>query len=334
MAKKKSNPKKNKIITKDNNIKKIDKKKVKISENNNINKKDHNNINKKSQITKNNINNWSLSVEGLFKRMIFFIVMIFLLGLVILYHNQIVGFSLIFAVIVGCFVGYFKYKKIKEKDFEGARNTINYFFVVMGLLLTFIGFFAYIFQKNNFNEFVIPFALGIVFLIYGLMAVKHKNFHSPEWKNIPLVLKLIMFFYSITILSNVIRLEQSFNNINLFFGIILSRDLSIILNFIYFLIPILIVFFIYERKYFNLLLVLFGFLILNNIINLIKYRTMTLPEILVLSDLEMPKITSVTLNRLEIMVKNTISVSLIIGIIIISIIAYYIYKNKDYFKKK
>ena len=257
---------------------------------------------------------------------------IFLIGFYIyLWKDAKVG-GIIIAVagflFVSCLFYYFKIKKVNP---ELANKISSIFYIFIALVMLFLGLGVFIFQRENFKDVMGEVVLAFALLFYGIYKLKAKQSLMVTWNEIPLGMRIILIFLSITIVLGLNDLSANLQQPNLLFGFVIQPPLSLVLSIIFLIIPIVVMFLIYKKVGWKIILVLQSFNFLNGLFGTIKILLTPLPQLFVMLNRPLPNVSPEVLQSVELQSKLIVSIPMFIGLIIALIILIYIYKKKEYF---
>lgn len=254
-----------------------------------------------------------------------------IIGLLIYFLlDKMTGIIITVGGLIGVGVGVIYINKAKKNTTNVKRN-LALLLIVCGSLMLICGLVVIILERGSAKDVIYSILAGIFFLIYGIMILKNKDDLDVKWRNMPFGMKAIVIFLLIRILLSLRSLVIDVGKQNSFLWLIVQQPFSILLNIVYFLIPIFIVLAIYKKSGWKLILFLQGFMVVNWLSGGIMILITPLAELYTKLNLKVPNVSPEILESFAFKVKLIISIPMLLGLIIAGIIWFYIYKNKDYF---
>ena len=160
--------------------------------------------------------------------------------------------------------------------------------------------------------------------------MKKENLNQGLWKTMPLGFKLIIILFLISTIENLISFS-SYMKFNIIFGMPTLPPLSILVTFIYLIIPIISIYLIYKRKGWKILLGIEAFNYFNTFISIAIMILVPINELIKRFHIKLSSYAQIIVQNLGTLAKITFIFPLIISIIITSIIFIYIYKKREFF---
>lgn len=200
---------------------------------------------------------------------------------------------------------------------------LPYFLIIAGILYLISGLIVFIFEREDFANSIKDIGLGIINVILGIEIIRNKQFQKINWKEIPLGFKILIVYFSISVLSNLINLPKSVNQPNIILGIFVNPPFSAFLSLVYLIFSLILVLSILSKTGWKLVsgIALFNFLNFSFMI----FRIMLMPSNELSAMFDLP------VDSLNVLSSNT-SLIVFIPLIIISLAIFlYINKNKEYF---
>jgi len=264
-------------------------------------------------------------------RLMIVIPIIFLIGFLIFFlKDKFVGAAFIVGGGITLGWGMFYYYKVKKDDPLAATRSLAFFNILGGVVILGLSLAVFLFEKESFNNVIYDAGLGIMFLIYGIFKLKRKQTPETTWKEIPLGMKMIVVFLLITILLNV-RGLSNLQQANFLFGFYIQPPLSTILGILFLIIPIAVIFLIYQKREWKLILGLQSLNLLNVLLSAIKILFTPLPQLFAMVNEPLPNGSAEVLQATELQSKLIVSIPLTIGIVIAVFVLIYIYRKREYF---
>ena len=265
-------------------------------------------------------------------RLMIVIPITFLIGLLMLFLKyKTAGIAVLAGGGLALIVAIIGYYRIKKNDPVGITKAWYAFFILGGAVLLILSLAVFIFERENFKDVIFEVISGIVLLAYGIYSLKSKQTQKTTWKEIPLGMRIIIIFFSITIVFGLIDLSVNSQQPIFLFGFIIQSPLSVILSAIFLIIPILVIFLIYKKVGWKIIFGLQSFNLLNGIIGAIKILSTPLPQLFAMLNRPLPNVSPEVLQAAELKSKLIVSIPMFTGIIISLIILIYVYKKKEYF---
>lgn len=206
-----------------------------------------------------------------------------------------------------------------------------YLLIIAGILLLISGLIVFIFEREAFANSIKDIGLGIINVILGIFIIKSKQTQKINWKEIPLGFKILIVYFLISVLSNLINLPKYVNQLNFILGIIVNPPLSAFLSLFYLIIPLIIVLAIFSRTGWKLILGLVSFNLLNIIFFSAWFLLTPLTKIFTTMNKTLPNLPADSLQDVLFSIKLISLIPVFIGIIVGLAILVYVYKNKEYF---
>lgn len=265
-----------------------------------------------------------------------------LIGIIVFFLNKIIGGMIIAVGVIGAIPWVIYYNKLKKQDPLTANKSLtslsmhinksaSFILILGGSLMLILGLAVLIFERENFKEVIFEVGEGIVLLALGIYLLKSKQAQKTTWKDIPLGMRVIIIFLAIIIAFGLRNFAVNLQEPNFLFGVYIQPPLSTVLSVIFLVIPIIIIFLIYQKVGWKIILGLESFNFLNGLFGAIKILLTPLPQLFSMMNKPLPNVSPEILQAAELKSKLIISIPMFTGIIISLVILIYIYKRKEYF---
>lgn len=265
-------------------------------------------------------------------RLMIVIPIMFLIGFLIFFlKDKVVGGAILAGGGLALIWGLIYYYKIKKYDPISANKSLSFFYILGGVVMLILGLAVFIFEQENFKDVIYEVGLGFTFLVFGIYMLKSKQAQKTTWKEIPLGMKILIIFLSISIVLGLRSLSAKLQQPDFIFGININPPLSMILSVVYLVIPIIVIFKIYQKTGWKFILGLQAFNFLNGLFGAIKILLTPLPQLFAMMNRPLPNVSPEVLQAAELKSKLIVSIPMFTGVLIGLIILIYVYKKKEYF---
>ena len=244
--------------------------------------------------------------------------------------DKMTGIFVTVGGLIGIGVGVIYINKTK-KNTTNVKRDLALLFIVCGSLMLICGLVVIILERENAKNVIYSILAGIFFLIYGIITLKNKDDLDIKWRNMPFGMKAIVIFLLIRILLSLRSFVIDIGKQSSFLWLIVQQPFSILLNMVYFLIPIFIVLAIYKKSGWKLILFLQGFIVVNWLSAGIMILITPLVELYTKLNLKLPNVSQEILESFALKAKLIMLTPILLYLIIAGIIWFYIYKNENYF---
>lgn len=208
---------------------------------------------------------------------------------------------------------------IKEKDVKWVYS----FFLIIGILFLILGIVSVFLEEYQYAYSKI--IVGFVFIITGIL-------FKPviKWKEMPKGMKIIVVFLWFGFLTSLWKVYTQLDSPDILLGFPLQFPLSTIAKLIGTLIPLMILISIYSRRWWDLILWLQGFSIINYLASAVWMIITPLNKLFeIMGEGEQIIITP----QVEFLTKLFMLIPISLGLIIGIIIWIYFLNKEDYFQK-
>ena len=198
--------------------------------------------------------------SSILHRLMIVIPIIFLIGFLIFFlKDKMVGGAILAGGGLALILGIIGYYRIKKNDTTGITKALYIFFILGGTVLLILALVVFIFERNNFKDVISEVISGIILIVYGIYMLKSKQSQKTTWKEIPFGMRIIIIFLSITIVLGLNELSANLQHPNFLFGLIIQPPLSLVFSIIFLIIPIAVIFLIYKKLGWKIILGLQSF---------------------------------------------------------------------------